>query len=187
MDVVAFYDGSYNSISHNTIEYGNTAGIYLACAYLTPCGEHNATVWDNTVSYFREHGVDIDQCTDCVIVTNTVSQAEQASLSLANSTGGSSSIRYNVLRDSGKWMNTYGNDFGSLTIAGNTNGITDIAYNAVFASNNYYNIWFFQESASPSGNVVTNNDLYASGSSTYISGNYGSWNTSNTTSPNNLW
>jgi hypothetical protein len=70
------------------------------------------------------------------------------------------------------WMVQPGNDYGALNLTSNTSGRTEIANNHIYGNQNYYAVYFFRwNGLTPTGNAVTNNDLW-SGLSSYLGGNF---------------
>jgi hypothetical protein len=185
--LVQFSGGSNNEIDHNTLLYSNAAAIFVFA------GETNDVIWANHVSYCRQAGLDIDQCTNCTIVTNTIgTYIETSPISLARSTtttGPGLGVQYNTLQNGGMWMIQYGSDYGALNITGSASGCmincTDIENNEIYGSNNQDAVYFFDGPfGQPIGNVVTNNSLW-SGLSGWVSGSSTSnWSTRNTVSNN---
>jgi parallel beta-helix repeat protein len=155
-------------------------------------GESNDHVENNTISFFRQHGMDIASCTSCVIETNTVSDSDLANLSLADSSGGT--VKFNQLYLGGRWLTLFGNGNGSLTVASNTTSTmisqNDILGNPGGGPGNWA-VWFFENgmpcpgTACPSSNVVISNDFWSGlPTGNYTGGNYPSWNSANTFSAN---
>jgi Right handed beta helix region len=187
MDVVAFYAGSNNNISSNTIQYSNTAGVYLA-AY-GGVNETGTTIASNTISYMRQSGLDIAPCTNCYISGNSVSYSDLANLSLYTCSGGT--VTGNTLSIGGRWLDGLHYNDGSLSIRSSTTGVS-ATYNYIYGNaggtSGNWAVWFDQPAAGypyPQSNSVSNNDLW-SGRPTgnYTGGNYTGWNTLNTLSGN---
>ncbi len=170
MDLVAFYDGSNNAVRRCRIGYGNAAGIYLAKD--TGGGETGDLVWDNTVDHVRENGLDIAGCTNCFVLSNTVTNSELSDLLLAFTTN--ARVENNTLDTSGRWPITWqaagnlnGAGIGSLELLGHTIG-SKINGNVIHASYSPYAIWFWYYGGVPASNTVTANQMWRSGSNPCI-------------------
>lgn len=182
MDLVSLHDGFNNKIQHNTISYGNTAGIYLAKSEFGN-GDRYGLVWNNTVHHFRQHGIDLADSANLTVRANRVYDVEQAGLSLANSPN--TLVEHNSIRNGGRWGGTNSN--GNFTLSGSSN--VQIRNNEILAGNNPYAVFFWGRPGFPlgTGSSLTKNTLSRNpGSADHISGDYAGWNTSNVVSPNTL-
>jgi len=143
MDTVAFYAGSNNNISNNTIEYSNTAGVYLAAYGGT--NETGTTVSSNTISYIRQSGLDIAPCTNCYISSNAVRYSDLANLSLYDCSGGT--VTNNTLSVGGRWLDGLHYNDGSFSIRSNTTGVSatfNYIYGNIGGSSGNWAVWFDQ-------------------------------------------
>jgi len=190
MDLVASYGSSGTVIRHNSISYSNTAGVYLAaCTAAVVCAnpgwntarEVNATVWDNQIRYFRQHGIDVADTDDSHVDTNQVQNTGYASLALGNSHN--NVVRYNTFVGSGSvgsW------DAGLLFLWGSSGNY--VAANDIKGLNSSYAVYFRAgngapvQNTDPQGNIVTGNNLWMGGAG-YVGGVL----PGNTYIPNNLY
>ena len=191
MDLVAFYGGNNNSISHNTITYGNSAAIYVARCDSSPvCNplgtrERDSTIWDNTINHMQQHGLDLANCDRPNVVTNRVDTVGDAALSIANCINGN--VQFNTFSSS--WLNPLSIEVGTVWIYWGSTG-NSVSSNNIkgYGGNATYSVMFSSavDGAYPlsTGNNVFNNDIWA-GISGYFGG-YGGSLPSNTTSPNTL-
>ncbi len=190
MDLVAVYGGSGNTVRHNTISYGNTAGVYLAACedpgVCSPSGIQtarvsNATVWNNTIHHFRQHGLDVANTNSTSIVTNVVYFIGYDPLVLADSHN--NTVRYNTLslgNKHGGYME------GALTLGwGSSYNI--ISNNDIHADALPYAVYIDPPFAPPYASAAVNNTITSNKLWDGSMGYFGGQVANNVTSPNTLY
>lgn len=196
MDLVAVYGGSRNRIQHNSISYGNTAGIYVAACEVTgtcdPVGKILArpldvVVWNNDVSHFQQHGIDIANADRLVCVTNRVVNAGYAGIAVADSNDGQ--YRFNTLSESNRrpWIPGY--QLGTLWF-GRGSARNAVQQNDIYGTGTNFAVYFnarfpwdtVEYPNDPTANVITGNKLWSG-----TSGHFGGAINGNTIAPNTLF
>lgn len=189
MDLVASYGSTATTIRHNVIRYGNTAGVYLAACESAPvCNpigwnvarEYSATIWDNDISYFRQHGIDIANTDQSSVLTNRVSNIGDSALALANAHY--NTIKFNTLSKAAQ----NGGIRGVVHVLwGSTSNI--IASNHIYGSGAPYSVYFAAPSSSPYNSNSVNNRVTGNSIWRGNSGHFGGVTSSNTIVPNSLY
>jgi hypothetical protein len=192
MDVVASYGSTNTVIHHNTIKYGNTAGIYIAACTdpgtCSPVGtstarDVGATLWDNDIQYQREYGIDIANADQVSVLTNRVSFVGDSPISLADVRN--SSVQWNTLSEGSSNPTTIdGLPKSTLYLQWGSTG-NYVANNSIYGGGAAYTV-FFQGThplyGSVTSNQVINNSLW-----TGAIGHFGGAVNGNTIAPNSTY
>ncbi len=190
MDLVAVYGSAGNTIRHNTITHGNTAAIYLAACedpqVCSPVGYNaarvsSATIWNNDISYFRQHGIDVANTDQSYFFTNRVSNSGDSALAMGDAHY--NEVRFNTFNGVGQ---SGGTQDGALKFLwASSNNL--VSNNDIYGAGSDYAVGFATGAAppyagSPTANTVSGNNLWA-GSLGYIGGA----TAGNVVSPNNQY
>ena len=188
MDLVSVIGSSGTRVQHNTITYGNTAGIYLTdCNPSNGCTssttlvrDSNSLVWDNDISYFRQHALDFAHCDSTVVQNNRVSYAGDAGLQMGDCTN--ATVNNNTISSVAQNPVYYTPRGALYFLWGTSNSI--VMNNYFHGGAAKYAVSFKAGSegyGNPSNNSVTGNNLWT-GTSGYIGGA----TSGNSISPNTL-
>jgi hypothetical protein len=190
MDLVAAYASQGTRIQGNTITYGNTAGIYIACQADTAGCETartardvGAVVWNNTVRFFRQHGLDIASSDGTQVVTNRVSDIGDAALALADVT--QSTVQYNTLERAQLNAQPHSLRGTLLLLWGAKNN--NITYNTVVGDTNTEYAVAFSDSGSAAFGFCTSNNVSSNNLWRGRLGHIGGTLSGNVVSPNQTY
>jgi nitrous oxidase accessory protein NosD len=193
MDLVAVYGSSKSRIQHNVIFKGNTAGVYVSecpldnpsCSLTLGTGQirdSGTIIWNNDITDFRQHGLDLSSANSMSVLTNRVTGASDSSIAIADVE--QSAVMFNTLLPGNpNSTSILGLPRGTIFILWGSHQ-NEFSSNHIYGANSSYAIYIDGARSgfsAPSLNQITNNSLWT-GSSGHIGGTV----INNTTSPNIL-